>query len=251
MRLAIFATGPVGREVVRITAELAPDALVVVGLDAADDSGGREEIRTAARPGTAAVEIGRRPTPEVESALAGADLDLIVLAWWPYIVPDSVLGLPRIGCLNFHPSLLPHNRGKDPNFWALVEQRPYGVTLHFADSSTDGGDIAYQREVPVTWEDTGETLYRRGQAAIVDLYRDNLAQIVAGDVPRRKQPSGGSYHRRSDLEAGSQLGLDSATTGRAVLNLLRARTFPPHPGAWFVDEGVRYQVRLSIERSDE
>ena len=250
MRLAIFATGPVGREIVRLTSQRSPESLVLLGLDPASSPESREEMR-AASPASEVVELGRRPDPTGKEILAAAGLDLIVLAWWPYIIGDDVLTLPRLGCLNFHPSLLPHNRGKDPNFWALVEERPYGVTLHFADNSVDGGDIAYQREIPVTWEDTGETLYRRGQAAVVDLYAENLASILAGDIPRVRQPADGSFHRRSELEPGSELDLDAPTTGRAVLNLLRARTFPPHPAAWFVDEGRRYQARVSIERSDE
>lgn len=250
MRLGVFATGPVGRQVVSLTADRSPESLVLVGLDAAAPAGAKEEM-AAASPQSVALEIGRRPDDATVDALAAAGLDLIVLAWWPYIVPDSILGLPRLGCLNFHPSLLPHNRGKDPNFWALVEQRPYGVTLHFADSSTDGGDIAYQREIPVTWQDTGETLYRRGLEAIVDLYREHLPEILAGDIPRARQPAGGSYHRRSELEAASELHLDAPTTGRDVLNLLRARTFPPHPAVWFVDDGVRYEARIAIQRAGD
>ena len=250
MRLGVFATGPVGLEVVSLTADQSPESLVLLGLDVAASAEAKAEMM-AAGPRSVALEIGRRPDDATVDALAGADLDLIVLAWWPYIVPDSILGLPRLGCLNFHPSLLPHNRGKDPNFWALVEQRPYGVTLHFADSSTDGGDIAYQREIPVTWQDTGGTLYRRGLEAIVDLYREHLPEILAGEIPRARQPSGGSYHRRSELDAASELHLDAPTTGRDVLNLLRARTFPPHPAAWFVDDGVRYEARISIERAGD
>lgn len=48
-------------------------------------------------------------------------VNYIFLAWWPYIVKESVLSIPKIGVLNFHPSLLPYNRGKHYNFWTIVE----------------------------------------------------------------------------------------------------------------------------------
>jgi methionyl-tRNA formyltransferase len=61
--------------------------------------------------------------------------DLGVLAWWPYLLKPRVLAMPRLGFINTHPSLLPHNRGKHYNFWALVEQAPFGVTLHRVDAA--------------------------------------------------------------------------------------------------------------------
>jgi methionyl-tRNA formyltransferase len=157
--------------------------------------------------------------------------------------------MPRQGCLNFHNSLLPHNRGKHPNFWSLVEGRPYGVTLQFADIGVDTGAIAFQAEVPATWADTGGSLYTRGQAAIVQLFRDSWPRIREGDIPRVCQdPHGGSFHRARELEAASRIDLDAPTTARQLLNVLRARTFPPHPAARFEDNGIAYEVRVDIHQ---
>jgi methionyl-tRNA formyltransferase len=52
--------------------------------------------------------------------------DLGILAWWPKIVKQPLLNLPEKGFINTHPSMLPHNRGKHYNFWALIEEAPFG-----------------------------------------------------------------------------------------------------------------------------
>jgi methionyl-tRNA formyltransferase len=180
------------------------------------------------------------------------DLDLAILAWWPHLIPQKLAQAPRMGCLNFHPSLLPHNRGKHPNFWSLVEERPYGVSLHFLGPRIDGGDIAFQRQVPTSWEDTGGTLHRKAKRALVDLFADNLERIWAGDIPRRPQDvSHGSFHLAAELDPASQIDLDAPTTARRLLNLLRARTYRPHPGAFFHDGSATYDVRIEIRARHE
>lgn len=73
-----------------------------------------------------------------------AKVDLGILAWWPKLVSTRVLSTASVGFINTHPSLLPHNRGKHYNFWALVEQAPFGVSLHFVDEGIDSGDVIAQ-----------------------------------------------------------------------------------------------------------
>ncbi len=104
--------------------------------------------------------------------------DLFILAWWPYLLRSDLFGIAGEGCINFHPSLLPYDRGKHTTFWTLVEKSPFGVSLHFIDAGVDTGPIAFQRPLTKTWEDTGKTLYDRAQAAIVDLFAEHFETIV-------------------------------------------------------------------------
>jgi methionyl-tRNA formyltransferase len=80
----------------------------------------------------------------------------------------------------------------------------------------------------------------------VALFAENWPAIREGRVPRIPQPRTGSFHRGAELETASRIDLDASYRARDLLNLLRARTFPPHPAAWFVDDGVRYVVRVAI-----
>jgi methionyl-tRNA formyltransferase len=117
------------------------------------------------------------------------------------------------------------------------------------DPEIDSGDIAFQREIAYGWEDTGKTLYEKASKSIVELFRECYPRIVAFDIPRRRQdPSEGSFHRRSELEDRSLMALDCKNTIRDILNLLRARTFEPHPACRFVEGESTYEVRLTIQK---
>lgn len=180
---------------------------------------------------------------------SGLDIDLGILAWWPYIVAESTLNLAKNGFVNTHPSLLPYNRGKNYNFWALVEQAPFGVTLHVADPRIDAGDIVAQREILYGWEDTGETLYHKAKREMIQLVKSVYPSLRAGTFTRTPQDDGiGSFHCSSELDVASTLDLDKHYTARELLNLLRARTFSGFPGCRFVDGDAEYEVRVAIER---
>lgn len=246
-RIALFAAGPVGLKVAECFRGN-PDAPACLVTDDADHDALVDRIVAACGvPSDRVLANGCVATPRGRDALRSAAFDLGILAWWPHILEPDVLGLARRGFLNLHPSLLPHGRGKDPNFWSIVEQAPFGVTIHWVDSTVDGGDIAFQAEIPVAWTDTGASLYEKAQRRIVELFETSLPRILAGDIPRRPQPPGGQgAHRRCQLDAACEIILDQRYTARDLLNLIRARSFRPHPGAWFTAGGRTYEVRIEI-----
>lgn len=198
------------------------------------------------------IEIDKNVPEEAISTLKALALDLIVLAWWPYILKSNILNLSKRGCINFHPSFLPHCRGMDPNFWCLIEGRPFGVSLHFADITIDGGDIIFQRYIKVNWEDTGQSLLNRAKEQLVKLYADHIEEILTNSFVRQPQTGEGSFHRRNELKEISHFNLDQPTTARQLLNFLRARMFDAPPGAaWFTDRnGKQYEVRVYIKRKE-
>ncbi|MBI4807408.1 MAG: formyl transferase [Nitrosomonadales bacterium] len=177
----------------------------------------------------------------------GADLG--VLAWWPKILKSPLLEAPRYGFVNTHPSLLPYNRGKHYNFWALVEQAPFGVTLHRVDSGVDSGDIVAQTEIPYDWCDNGGSLYAKAQAAMVGLFCQTYPLLRKGSFEARSQdPKKGSFHHSSEIDRASKIDLDATYQGRELLNLLRARTFEGYPGCWFEEAGNRYEISIRIRK---
>ncbi|MDH4098948.1 MAG: formyltransferase family protein [Nitrospirota bacterium] len=251
MNIALFAAGNVGYEVARVFGDNNVEPLCLV-LDSKASSEMKGKIIEAAKvPEDRVYYSDELYSKEILNTLEKMRPDLIILCWWPYIIKEPLISLPRHGCLNFHPSLLPNNRGKHYNFWALVEEAPFGVTLHFVDEGVDTGDIAFQSRIETTWEDTGETLYYKAQQEIVRLFKDNFSRIVNGDIPRTPQNhEEGSFHRASELDPASEIVLDSHCRARNLLNMIRARTFPPHPAAWFVENGSRYEVRIEIKKID-
>lgn len=248
MKIGLFAGDLVGLETLRFFSEKG-EPLACLVLDSSDPKGLNSEMRRIALQAQCPLVLTSDAlrTGQGFTTLRGLDLDLILLAWWPYIIKGDLIRLPRIGCLNFHPSYLPYNRGKHYNFWSLVEGTPFGVTLHWVNEGIDSGDIAFQALIPKSWEDTGETLYFKAQKEMVRLFKANFHRIKAGDIPRETQDlSLGSFHYAKELEEASRIDLEQEYTARHMLNLLRARTFSPNPGAWFLDHGVKYEVRVQI-----
>lgn len=95
--------------------------------------------------------------PTFVRLLANLNPDLIVLFSFNQIVPEGIIALPHLGCINVHPSLLPKYRGAHPHFWVLVKgQAVTGVTVHYVDAGVDTGDIIIQETLPIR---PGETMF--------------------------------------------------------------------------------------------
>lgn len=239
--MIVLASDEVGCRIVEFLAMKAAP-VVFLGLHP-DDRGGYNARMRALLPNARVLTLGELYEPY---AVAAAAPELGVLAWWPLIIKPPLLGLTR--WLNIHPSYLPYNRGKNPNFWAIRDGTPCGVTLHWADEGVDTGPIIAQRQLEVGWEQTGGTVYNRCREVAVRLFAENWDSILDGRLKAVEQGPGGTTHRSGEMEAASILDLDAPTTARAVLNTIRARMFPPHPTATFTDGGDTYSVTVTIRR---
>src|SRR5438093_10302620 len=166
-----------------------------------------------------------------------------------YVLRPEFLPLFSRGCFNLHPALLPYNKGAYPNVWSIVERTPAGVTLHFIDRSVDGGDIIAQREVPVTGTDTGASLYGRLETAAIEIFKEEWPALKEGRVVRRPQMGEGTFHRVADVARIDRIEPERAYPARELIDILRARTFPPHKGA-YLDLGDR-RIYVNVELTEE
>jgi methionyl-tRNA formyltransferase len=241
----LFADGGIGLQIVRVAIDHDPH--LVSGLVFLP---GNDDCRQLAQEHSIAHAVyDVKNLDETAKAIRLLNGNIFLLAWWPLILKREFLSLGQEVTLNLHPSLLPYARGKDPNFWTIVEQSPFGVSIHHVIPEIDAGDIAFQREISYTWEDTGETLYGKAGRTMVELFRDSYPRIVNFDIPRQAQAlTKGTFHRREELDARSLIDLDQRYTAKEFINLLRARTFEPHDACRFVDGGETYEVRVSIRR---
>lgn len=81
--------------------------------------------------------------------------DLLLSAHFNQLLKPEVLALPKLACLNIHPSLLPAFKGVDPAFYALLQQvRETGVTVHKQDEQFDHGAILEQSKLSIRPQDT-------------------------------------------------------------------------------------------------
>ena len=211
-----------------------------------------EEIREALRGKDCLLfQAGQLRDPEVLAAIKSSRPDLGVSVLFGYILRTDFLNMFPAGCINLHPALLPFNRGAYPNVWSIVEGTPAGATLHYIDAGVDTGDIIGQKQVVVEPVDTGASLYRKLEQAALELFCQSWPLIREGRAPRLPQPgSAGSFHRVRDVENIDEIHLDRTYTGKELLDILRARTFPPHRGAYFHVNSRRVFLQVHLEYED-
>jgi len=126
-------------------------------------------------------------------------IEFIVSHNYRHIIKPDVIDFMKDRIINLHISLLPWNRGADPNLWSFLEDTPKGVTIHFIDYGIDTGDIIAQKEV--IFENENETLrttYLKLQDEIVSLFKETWPLIKNCTYNRTKQPPGGSFHKTND-----------------------------------------------------
>lgn len=177
--------------------------------------------------------------------------DYIVTVFWPYLLKSKIISLAKIGSVNFHPALLPINRGWYPHVFNILNQTKAGVTLHCIDNGADTGPIWIQKEVPVYSSDTSDKLYYRLQEEIVALFCESWDRIINNKIkPTLQNHKSANYNSIKDVQAYDQICLNSNYTGRDIINRLRARTFGNKGYAYFVDDDgqkVRISIALEVE----
>lgn len=143
--------------------------------------------------------------PECVEELRKYHADVIVVVAFGQILPASVLELTPYGCVNVHASLLPKYRGAAPIQWAIIEgETVTGVTTMQMDEGLDTGDMIMKTEVPVSEDETGETLHEKLSAAGAALCVETLRALEDGTAVFEKQgESPTAYARMLTKELGN------------------------------------------------
>ena len=180
------------------------------------------------------------------------ELDLVIVAWFPKIIPSDYYDFARLGAINTHNSLLPIGRGVHANYWAIKNTEPYGVSIHRVTDDTDAGDLVIQKSIEYTWEDDGETIYWKGLELILELFKQNysnLEQLIENAKPQNLDE--GSLYYLRDMEGSFELLLDKDDTPRNILNSIRAKQFSNGGACFFIDNNQKYEVRVNIKKYEE
>jgi methionyl-tRNA formyltransferase len=170
--------------------------------------------------------------------LAAIAPDAIVVAAYGLILPPWLLGLPRLGCLNIHASLLPRWRGAAPIQRAIEAGDPRtGITIMQMDAGLDTGPMLLAEAIDIAPDDTTATLHDRlaalgGRLIVAALER------AAGDglVAQPQAREGASYAHKIDKA-------EARIDWRAPATLIerRVRAFDPFPGASFDAVATTYK----------
>ncbi|ABM01953.1 methionyl-tRNA formyltransferase [Psychromonas ingrahamii 37] len=179
---------------------------------------------------------------EVDSTkqLAALNADLMIVVAYGLLLPQLVLGIPRLGCLNVHGSLLPRWRGAAPiqrAIWAGDTET--GVTIMQMDEGLDTGDMLAKVSCPIERDETSASLYEKLALQAPDVLVDTINKLVKGELKAEKQdPQLACYAKKlSKSEALIDWSKDAVFIERCI------RAFNPWPVSYFVLDDKVIKVR--------
>ena len=127
--------------------------------------------------------VGIKKDPVFQDKIRAIAPDVIVVVAFGQIIPQSLLDIPRIGCVNVHGSLLPKYRGAAPIQWAILKgEKETGVTTMLMDAGLDTGDMLLKAVVPIAKDETSESLSGKLSEAGADLLIRTLEGLEKGTI---------------------------------------------------------------------
>lgn len=144
---------------------------------------------TALAHGLTVYQPQRIRRPEAIETLRAMQPDVIVVVAFGQIIPKEILDMAPYGCINVHGSLLPAYRGAAPIQWAVLNgENETGVTIMRLDEGVDTGDMIAKTTVPLSADETSESLFEKMSKAGAKLLVETLPLVLEGKAPYVKQP---------------------------------------------------------------
>lgn len=184
---------------------------------------------------------------EVVKELASLGPDLVAVAAFGYILPGELLSVPKSGCLNVHPSLLPRHRGASPIADTILSgDAVTGVSIILMDEGVDSGPILAQRKVNISPGDTTGSLTAKLGVEGAELLLEVLPKWFAGTLEPRAQDEGEATYSRLITSGDGELEWQLA----AVELWRRVRAFNPWPSCYTWWKGRRLKIHGATPLGD-
>jgi methionyl-tRNA formyltransferase len=170
--------------------------------------------------------------------------DLVVVVAFGQILPKQMLELPRLGCINVHPSLLPRYRGAAPLNWAIIRgETTTGVTIMQMDKGMDSGAILLQEETAIGDRETVGELHDRLAVRGAQRLMETIRMIEAGAIRRIPQDHAAvTFAPRLKKEDGL---IHWEADVRAIVRLIRGLS--PAPCAYTFFDGKILRIFQAVE----
>lgn len=175
------------------------------------------------------------------------DLDYIFGIHFPYIIPEEVLSIPKIGFLNLHPAFLPFNKGWHTPSWAILDKTPFGATLHFMTKELDAGDIIHQKQIKIKPDDTANSLYLRTLQLEYEVFQEAFPDLLTLNPSRKTQSETGTSKNKKDLAKIQEINLSESYKAEDLIDKLRALTTNNIEEAAFIKkEGKKIAITITL-----
>jgi methionyl-tRNA formyltransferase len=205
--------------------------------------------KTAEKLGLAVTQPDNLRSETAKQLLQAADADFFIVVAFGHLLRESVLKMPKQGCINVHASLLPKYRGPAPIQWAVINgDTETGVTTMLIDKGLDTGDMLMAAREPIRPSDTAGSLHDRLALRGADLLVQTLAAFADGTI--RRTPQDHSAATYAPLLKKSDGLIDWKKPAAKIESFIRGMS--PWPGAFTFWKNTRLKIyRSEIEASAE
>ncbi|MBE0481078.1 MAG: methionyl-tRNA formyltransferase [Dehalococcoidia bacterium] len=203
----------------------------------------------AQRTGVPVYQPHHMRDPGVYDKFAELSADLAIMAFVTDIVPERILKAPRLGTIQYHPSLLPRHRGGSAINWAIIHgDAATGITIFWPDGGIDTGPILLQKQTDILPDDTVGTLYfERLFPMGVEALMESLDLICQDKAPKIPQDESNATYEGLCREEDGIISWDAP--GSVVYRLVRGTN--PQPGATTSFRGRTFKVFDSSLHEEE
>jgi methionyl-tRNA formyltransferase len=249
MKIIMVGQGPFGQKALETLIKKGED---IVGVFCPKDKRGEAMAATAEDSGVALFRPNKMIDAEVQAAYHELRPDLVILAFVTDIITETLLDIPPLGTICYHPSLLPRHRGASGINWAVIQgDIRTGLTILWVDKGIDTGPILLQKEIDIGPEDTTGSLYFNRLFPLgIEAIAEAVDLIRSGKAPKIPQDDSlATYEPPCDDAVAA---IDWSKPASDVYNLVRG--CDPQPGAYliFKDDKVRlYKARLLASKQDK
>ncbi|WP_339934309.1 methionyl-tRNA formyltransferase [Vreelandella glaciei] len=187
--------------------------------------------------------------PGAQAELAALNADIMVVVAYGLLLPQAVLDIPRLGCVNVHASLLPRWRGAAPIQRAIeAGDSVSGVTIMQMDAGLDTGAMLSEVRTPITPRTTGGDLHDRLAIQGANALINTLDALATGAAHATPQPDEGVTYAAKLSKAEAELDFDQPAHQLAS----KIRAFNPWPVAWCAlgDDRLRF-LMANVEEGEQ
>lgn len=165
--------------------------------------------------------------------------DVIVVIAFGQIIPESILSIPKYGCVNIHGSLLPKYRGAAPIQWAVLDgEKESGVTSMLMDKGIDTGDMLIKKAIKLAEDETSGSLFDKLMALGAETLLETLEGLEKGRItPEKQGESPTDYAKMLKKE----MGLIDFTRKASELDCF-VRGMNPWPSAYTTLDGKTLKI---------
>ena len=239
MRIVLIGQAAFGEKVLEALVKRGEE---VVGVYTPPDIPGKTNPfqQLALELGIPTFQPKRMRAPEVYDEYIKLKPDLNVMAFVTDILPESILKHPKLGTIQYHPSLLPKHRGGSAINWAIIKgETKTGLTIFWPDKGIDTGPILLQKEVEISPDDTVGSLYFNRLFPLgIEAIAESIELIRRGAAPRIPQDESQASYEGLCTEKDAVINWLQPVS--KIYNLIRGTN--PQPGAITNFTGRRFKV---------